>query len=189
MTLSPSPCPVSSNCSLLPEPASRSRSRSRSPIPLGFWEPQFLGPSGLYFENSGFSISNLAPSPAHSRSTPAPPVAGSRVVWRSPSGAQRPGRPRPDPGGGRGQAAAALSAAPGLGPGAGIRAGLGGELTSKRAAAAGRARGEGGCAGRRARVPPRFYLRAGPRGGRASCRRLPDRVGEWERGPNPSPRK
>ena len=37
------------------------------------------------------------------------------------------------------------------------------------------------------------YQRAGPSRGRASsrpvCRRHTDCVGEWERGPNPSPRK
>lgn len=155
---------------------------------------------------SGFSISNLAPSPAQLSLPPPPPprparqpggVQSRRALSRarrapgtcgqSPAGTGGRGRGWPQP------SASPFAPRPGRGGGPpGLGAGVSGALTSKRAAGAGSARrGRGREPG--AASLGGSYLRAGPSGGRASCRRgcrlQTDRVGEWERGPKPSPRK
>lgn len=164
------------NLSLVSQSWSRSTGLSGS---LSFSNPP--GPS-LDF---GFSVQTWPPPPPKSRSSPRP--AGRPGSVRSggrPPGLSAPAPPtpsappprssRPDPSGEQGAAGREL----------GFGARFGGELTSKRAAGAGKA-GRASLGG--------SYLRAEQSWGRASCRRRcrlhTDCVGEWERGPNPSPRK
>lgn len=138
-SLPPSRVPVLDNCSLLCKPVVRvpvSVSVSRSTRLSG--SLSFSEPSGLSLD-SDFSISNLAPSLAQlslqrppRRSTGCSADPGS-TIYRD----RRPRRPQPDPGGGRGRVASAPFPAGGRGPGAGIRATLGRELTSKPAVGAG----------------------------------------------------
>lgn len=164
---------------------------------LGFWLHQaFWKPVSRTLPvalDAGFSISNLAPFPRPTRvAAPAPPGGPGRCGPRgAPQGSapprhrlpERPWRPRPDPGGGKGQEAGAMAALnprwvastfppEGEGREPGWGAGLGAELTSKRAAGARR----GARAGRAGQPGPRPSAAPTCGPGRAGPSELPARL-------------
>lgn len=159
----------------------------------------FLEPSGLSLD-SGFSISNLTPSLAQLSQQPPPRPAppGCQEQCGPGLSALRGSAPlAPAAGPRRGQGAGRLRSVPGPRAGAKswdpsrTRQGAHLEAGDRSGRGVRRGGGEGRKAG-----PASLggsYLRAGRRRGRASCRRRcrlqPDREGDWERGPKPSPRK
>lgn len=124
-----------------------SQSRSRPSLRSAFCEPQFLG-TFRSFSRFWLFYFKLDPLPCPTLTATGRGRAGaagsSADPGSAPSGALRPWRPRPDPGGDRGRAASAPFSALGQGPRAGIRAGLSRELTSKRATGAGHGVRRGG---------------------------------------------